>query len=272
MIRDLLRKYDIRLNKDLGQHFLSDTAQLKKIADAASLTRNDIVLEVGTGTGTLTKYLAEKAGFVVSVELDKKMIPAAEEYLKDIKNVEIINEDIMKCNIPKILNKYPDLKHRKVVANVPYYITSPLITLLIGSPADFELIVLTIQEEVGERIVSKPGRKQYGSFTIYVNYYTRPEIISYIPKTCFFPQPKVGSAILKLKVLDKPSVEVKDEKLFFRIVRAAFNQRRKMLKNALEAANIKWPDGIDIDGKRRGETLSISEFAKFSQFLSSSAG
>jgi len=268
VIRELLRKYDIRLNKDLGQHFLSDTAQLKKIADAASLTKNDIVLEVGTGIGTLTKYLAEKAGFVVSVEIDKKMLPAAKEYLKDTKNVEIINEDIMKCNVPKILSKYPSFKHRKVVANVPYYLTSPLITLLIESSADFKLIVLTIQEEVAERIVSNPGRKQYGSFTVYVNYYTRPEIAFRIPNSAFIPPPKVGSAVLRLNILDKPSIKVKDEKLFFRIVRGAFNQRRKMLKNALEAANIKWPDGIDIDGKRRGETLSIKEFARLADSIS----
>ena len=262
MLRELLRKYDIRLNKDLGQHFLSDTGQLKKISDAATLTKDDIVLEVGTGLGTLTKYLAEKAGFVVSVELDKKMIPAAKEYLKGIDNIEIINADIMKCNIPKLLAGHPGYKHKKVVANVPYYITTPLITLLIGSKTKFELIVLTIQNEVAERIVSKPGRKQYGSFTVFVNYYTKPEIKARIPNSAFTPTPKVDSAVLRLNVLDKPSVKVKDEKLFFRMVRGAFNQRRKMLKNALEAAHIKWPESTSIDGKRRGETLSIEEFAE----------
>ncbi|MFH1710342.1 MAG: 16S rRNA (adenine(1518)-N(6)/adenine(1519)-N(6))-dimethyltransferase RsmA [bacterium] len=262
MIQDLLRKHDIRLNKSLGQHFLSDTAQLKKIADAASLCKDDIVLEVGTGIGTLTEYLAQKAGFVVSVELDRKLIPAAEKYLKDFKNIEIINEDIMKCDIPKILNKYSNFKHRKVVANVPYNITTPLITLLIGSKAKFSSIVLTIQEEVARRITSKPGIKQYGSFTVYVNYYARPEIKAIIPNSAFVPPPKVSSAVLRLDILDEPPVKVKDEKMFFRIVRAAFNQRRKMLKNALEAAHIKWPDGSGIDGKRRGETLSMEEFAK----------
>ena len=262
MIRELLRKYDIRLNKSLGQHFLSDAGQLKKIAGAASLTKDDIVLEVGTGIGTLTKYLAEKAGFVVSVELDKKLIPAAKEYLKDFDNVELVNDDIMKCNIPKLLAAHPGYKHKKVVANVPYYITTPLITLLIGSKAKFGSIVMTIQDEVAQRIVSEPGRKQYGSFTVYVNYYTKPEIKFRIPNSAFVPPPEVGSAVIRLNILDKPSVKAKDERLFFRVVRAAFNQRRKMLKNALEAANIKWPAGSDIDGKRRGETLSIEEFAK----------
>jgi len=270
VIRELLRKYDIRLNRDLGQHFLSDTGQLKKIADAATLTKDDIVLEVGTGIGTLTKYLAEKAGFVVSVELDKKMMPAAKEYLKDLDNIELINADIMKCNIPKILADHPGYKHKKVVANVPYYITTPLITMFVESKVKFELIVLTIQNEVAERIVSKPGCKQYGSFTVFVNYYTKPEIKARIPNTAFTPPPEVGSAVLRLNVLDRPAVKVKDEKLFFRIVRGAFNQRRKMLKNALEAARIKWPAGIDIDGKRRGETLSIGEFAELADLIFSS--
>jgi len=267
VIRELLHKHGIKLNKSLGQHFLSDTSQLKKIADAASLTKDDIVLEVGTGVGTLTKYLAQKAGFVISVEIDKKMIPAAKEYLRDFDNIKIINADIMKCNIPKLLADHPGYKHKKVVANVPYYLTTPLITLLIGSKAKFESIVLTIQNEVAERIISEPGRKQYGSFTVFVNYYTKPEIKARIPNTAFTPPPEVGSAVLRLDVLNKPPVKVKDEKLFFRVVRGAFNQRRKMLKNALEAARIGWPEATKIDGKRRGETLSMEEFAELANLI-----
>ncbi len=267
MIREILRKSDIRPNKSFGQHFLSDKNILNKIADAAVITKDDIVLEVGTGIGTLTRPLASKAGFVVTVEVDKKLISPAKESLKGFKNIDIINDDIMKCNIPKIMDEHPGFKHRKVVANVPYYITTPLISLLIGSKAKFETIVITIQKEVAERIISKPGNKRYGSLTVFVNYYTRPEIVFDIPASAFVPPPEVDSAVIRLTVLDKPSVKVKDEKLFFRIVRAAFNQRRKMLKNALEAAKIDWPAGTDIDGKRRGETLSIEEFAKLANLF-----
>jgi 16S rRNA (adenine1518-N6/adenine1519-N6)-dimethyltransferase len=267
VIRNILRKFDVRLNRNLGQHFLTDKNILNKIVDAATLSKNDLVLEVGTGIGTLTKPLASKAGFVVTVEVDKKMIPLAKDSLKEFDNIDIINEDIMKCNVPEMMDKHPGFKHRKVVANVPYYITTPLISLLIGSKTKFETIVITIQKEVAERIVSKPGNKRYGSLTIFVNYYTKPEIVFNIPSSAFVPPPEVGSAVIRLDVLDKPSVKVKDEKLFFRIVRAAFNQRRKMLKNALEAAKIDWPAGTDIDGKRRGETLSIEEFAKLANLI-----
>jgi len=269
VIREILRRSDIRLNKSYGQHFLSDKNILNKIADAASLMKDDIVLEIGTGIGTLTKPLASKAGFVVTVEVDQKLIPPAKDSLKEFNNIDIINEDIMKCNIPEIMDKHSGFKHRKVVANVPYYITTPLISLLIASAAKFETIVMTIQKEVAQRIVSKPGNKRYGSLTVYVNYYTRPEIVFNIPASAFTPPPEVDSAVIKLEVLDKPSVKVKDEKLFFRVVRAAFSQRRKMLKNALQAAKIEWPADTDIDGKRRGETLSIEEFAKLADQISS---
>ena len=269
MIRETLRRSDIRPNKSYGQHFLSDKNILNKIADAATLSKEDIVLEVGTGIGTLTKPLASKAGFVVTVEVDQKLIPSAKDSLKEFNNIEIVNEDIMKCNIPEIMDRHPDLKHRKVVANVPYYITTPLISLFISSKAKFETIVMTIQKEVAQRIVSKPGNKRYGSLTVFVNYYTRPEIVFNIPASAFVPPPEVDSSVIRLEILDKPSVIVKDEKLFFRVVRAAFNQRRKMLKNALEAAHINWPADTDIDGKRRGETLSIEEFAKLADLIAS---
>lgn len=241
---------------------------MNKIVDAGDITKDDLILEVGTGIGTLTKSIAEKAGLVVTVELDKKLIPAAKEYLKGIKNIEIINQDAMKIDLTKLFNKYDKYKNKKIIANLPYYITSPLISKILESDTKPDLIILTIQKEVAERIVSPPGKKQYGSFSIFVNYYARPKIIFYIPNTSFTPKPAVSSAVLKLEVLNKPSVDVKDEKLFFRIVRAAFIQRRKMLKNAIENANItgvsKALEVSGIDGKRRGETLSIEEFAKLS--------
>jgi 16S rRNA (adenine1518-N6/adenine1519-N6)-dimethyltransferase len=267
VIRETLRKFNIRLNKDLGQNFLPDKDALDRIIKAAEVSKDDLVLEIGTGIGTLTKPLAQKAGFVVSIEIDAKLIPAAKEYLAGIDNIELINEDVMKLDIPKILKKHPDFESAKVVSNLPYCITTPLISKLLERENKFKLMVITIQKEVAKRIVSPPGGKEYGAFTVFVNYFAKPKIISYLSKTSFIPQPEVDSAILKLEVLARPSVGVKDEKLFFRVVRAAFNQRRKMLKNALQAAHIEWPADTDIDGKRRGETLSIQEFAKLSNLI-----
>ena len=260
----------IRHKKSLGQHFLFDDNILKKIADSAQLTKDDLVLEAGTGVGTLTKHLAEKAGRVVTVELDRSLIPQAQTNLKAFKNIEIVNDDIMKMNIPAAMDRYPDFSHRKVVANIPYYITTPLISMLLQSKADFEEITLLIQKEVAERIVSRPGVKAYGSFTIFVNYYAEPRIMFKVPAAAFRPRPEVDSVVLRLRKLSKPPVEVKDEKMFFRLVRAAFVQRRKMLRNAIMNANIEGitAEKLDealvssgINGKRRGETLSISEFA-----------
>lgn len=267
MIRETLRKFNIRLNKDLGQNFLPDKDALDRIVKAAEVSKDDLVLEIGTGIGTLTKPLAEKAGFVISIEIDDKLIPAAKEYLEGLENIELVNEDAMKIDIPSMIKKYPGFKSAKVVSNVPYCITTPLITKFLEAKV-FKTIVITIQKEVAKRIVSPAGGDDYGAFTIFVNYFAKPKIISYLSKTSFIPQPEVDSAILKLEVLDKPSVEVKDEKLFFKVYRAAFNQRRKMLKNALHAAHIDWPEGTDIDGRRRGETLSIQEFAKLSNLIS----
>lgn len=267
MIKDILRKFDIRLNKDLGQHFMTDNDAIHRIIEAGAVSKDDLVLEIGTGVGTLTAAIAKKAGFVVTVEIDKKLIPAAKEYLKEFDTIEIINEDILKLDIAKALKKHPGFKSAKVIANLPYCITTPVISMLLEGKAKFDLMILTMQKEVALRIVSPPGGKEYGAFSIFVNYYAKPEIVSYIPNTSFIPRPEVGSAVLKLEVLAKPSVKVKDEKLFFRVVRAAFNQRRKMLKNALTAAHIKWPAGTDIDGSRRGETLSIEEFAELSDSI-----
>jgi 16S rRNA (adenine1518-N6/adenine1519-N6)-dimethyltransferase len=269
VIQEFLRKYDIRLNKDLGQHFITDKNILNRIASAGDISRDDLVLEIGSGIGTLTKALAQDAGFVIAVEMDKKLIPAASEYLKGAGNVELVNQDIMKVNISKEVRKHPGFKHLKVVANLPYYITSPVISMLLEGKTKFDVMIFTIQKEVARRIVSPPGNKEYGSFTVFVNYYAKPKIMFDIPASSFTPMPKVDSSVIRMDVLNKPPVKVKDEKLFFRVVRAAFNQRRKMLKNALNAAHIKWPEKTDIDGKRRGETLSIEEFAKLSDLVCS---
>jgi 16S rRNA (adenine1518-N6/adenine1519-N6)-dimethyltransferase len=267
VLKDILNKYDIRLKKDLGQHFITDKNILNKIVAAADISRDDLVLEIGTGVGTLTKALAQIAGFVISVEVDDKLIAAAKETLSGLNNVELICRDIMKLNIAKAVSGHKGFKKIKVVANLPYYITSPVISMLIEGKTKFDSMIFTIQKEVGRRIVSPPGGKEYGSFTVFINYYAKPEIVFNIPASSFTPPPKVDSSVIKLGMLDRPNVLVKDEKLFFRIVRASFNQRRKMLKNALEAARIEWPENCGIDGKRRGETLSIEEFARLSDLV-----
>lgn len=269
MIREFLQKHNIRLNKYLGQHFLTDKNILNKIVSSANVNKEDLILEIGAGIGTLTKVLAQNAGFVIAVEIDKALMPAAAEQLKGSGNIELICHDIMKVNISKEMRKHPGFKHLKVVANLPYYITSPVISMLLEGKTKFDAMIFTIQKEVARRIVSPPGNKEYGSFTVFVNYYAKPRIMFNIPALSFTPRPKVDSSVIRLDVLDKPSVNVKDEKLFFRIVRAAFNQRRKMLKNALNGAHIKWPERTEIDGKRRGETLSIEEFARLSDLISS---
>jgi 16S rRNA (adenine1518-N6/adenine1519-N6)-dimethyltransferase len=275
-IRDLLRRHNIRLKHGLGQHFLHDEGLLDKIVRSADITKDDLVVEVGTGVGTLTKHIAKYAGHVLSFEVDDKLIPAAKEYLKGSKNIEIINEDALKVDMKKFISKHPHYKKVKVVANLPYYITSPLIAKFLEGEKLFKTIVVTIQKEVAERICARSGNKTYGSFTIFVNYYAKPSITMMIPPAAFMPPPEVHSAVLRLDVLDKPPVEVTDEKLFFRLVHSGFVQRRKMLHNAIINANIKGIDRekldkalaeLNIDSRRRGETLSIEEFAKLSNLL-----
>lgn len=276
-LSDLLRKHHLKLNRDLGQHFLHDDGLLDKIARSADITKNDLVVEIGTGAGTLTKHIAKFAGKVITIEVDKRLIPVAQEYLHEYKNIDIVNDDALKMDLKALVEKYPQYKSRKVVANLPYYITSPLITKLIEKDKIFNTIVVTIQKEVAERIAADPGGKEYGSFSIFVNYYAKPKYIQTIPSGAFLPAPKVQSAILRLDILEKPPVAVKDEKMFFKLVHAGFVQRRKMLKNSIMNANLAGitAENLDaalsackIDGKRRGETLSIKEFAELSDKLS----
>lgn len=236
----------------------------QKVVNTAELSLNDVVVEIGTGTGILTKEIAMKVKKVISFEIDKKIIIAAKEYLEGFNNVEIINGDFLKYNLNTILQKY-GMHNLKAVANLPYYITSPIIEKIFTSKL-FSSAVLTVQKEFAQRITAKPGTKNYGSFTIFANYYSEPLIISKVSKSSFLPKPKVDSAIVLLNIKKTPKVHVKNEETFFNIVRAAFGQRRKTLRNALSSKfDLKKIDAAlsisNIDPMRRGETLAIEEFA-----------
>jgi 16S rRNA (adenine1518-N6/adenine1519-N6)-dimethyltransferase len=268
--KSLLLKHGFHLKKSLGQNLLIDPASLERIIEAAKITKEDTVLEIGTGTGILTKELAKKAGNVLSYEIDKRIFEAAKEYLAGIGNIELKNEDFLKAaltHFSPLPVKGEGLGVRvKVVANVPYYITTPIIEKIFGHKDLFSTVLFTVQREFAERMIAGPGTKDYGSFSVFVNYHTEPKILFHIPKSAFLPQPDVGSAVISLDTRQTPKVAVKDEEVFFKIVRTAFNQRRKTLKKALSAKFD--PEIIDkalsksgIDGKRRGETLSIEEFA-----------
>ena len=271
--KSLLTKHDFHLKKSLGQNLLVDPACLNRIAEAAKISKEDIVLEIGTGSGILTKEIAKRAKQVISYEIDKRIFEVAKEYLAGIDNIDLKNEDFLKASltpIPPAMNAGQASPMGrggiKIVANVPYYITTPIIEKIFENKGLFSTVVLTVQREFAERMAAKPGTKQYGSFTIFVNYHSSPKIVFNIPKSAFLPQPDVGSAVISMDIREKPKVAVNDEKTFFDIVRAAFGQRRKTLRNALLSKFD--ADVIDnaltrsgIDGKRRGETLSIEEFS-----------
>ncbi|MCX5749972.1 MAG: 16S rRNA (adenine(1518)-N(6)/adenine(1519)-N(6))-dimethyltransferase RsmA [Candidatus Saganbacteria bacterium] len=267
--KHLLNKYDIRLKRSLGQNLLVDKAALDRIVKAGDIRSSDTVIEIGTGTGILTKELAKTAKKVITFEIDRTIIEAAKEYLAGHENVELINDDFLKADLGTLLSSF---SNTKIVANVPYYITTPVIEKILENKEQISLAILTVQREFAQRMTAKPGTKEYGSFTVFVNYHTEPKIVSYIPKSSFLPQPEVGSAIILLTIREKPFVDVKDERSFFEVVRTSFSQRRKTLRNCLLTKFE--PQKVDralsqagIDGKRRGETLSIAEFARLSDSL-----
>lgn len=270
---EVLQKYRFNFQKKFGQNFLIDTHVLDKIIDASGVTEDDFVLEIGPGIGTMTQYLCERAREVVAVEIDKNLIPILSDTLKNYSNVTVINEDILKLDICKLAEEKNQGKPIKVVANLPYYITTPIITGLFESHVPIDGITIMVQKEVAERMQEKPGSKEYGALSLAVQYYAKPEIVANVPPNCFMPRPNVGSAVIRLTRHEKPPVEVEDEKLMFRIIRASFNQRRKTLANGLNnSPEIHLPKeviqesivSLGVPENIRGEALSLEQFAELS--------
>lgn len=270
---EVLQKYRFNFQKKFGQNFLIDTHVLDKIIDASGVTEDDFVLEIGPGIGTMTQYLCERAREVVAVEIDKNLIPILSDTLKNYSNVTVINEDILKLDICKLAEEKNQGKPIKVVANLPYYITTPIIMGLFESHVPIDSITIMVQKEVADRMQVGPGTKDYGALSLAVQYYAKPEIVAYVSPGCFIPKPNVGSAVIRLKRYDRPPVEVRDEAFLFRLIRAAFNQRRKTLANGIgNAQDI--PCGreqaqealekLGFSPSVRGEALTLQEFALLS--------
>lgn len=267
--RDLIKKYDFRTAKKFGQNFLVDENILKTIIDCSELSKADCVLEIGPGMGAMTQVLCEKAGKVLAVEIDRELIPILKVSLFGYENVKLINEDILKLNLKAILEENFGSFPVKVVANLPYYITTPIIMKLLEEDIKIKSITIMVQKEVGERLCAAPGGKDYGALTVAVQYRCIPKKIMVVPPESFIPRPEVESMVVRLDSRDKPPVTVKNEKMYFRVVKASFGQRRKTLLNALTAGNLgKSKEELkrilsknSIDENRRGETLSLEEFA-----------
>lgn len=274
---EIIQKYRFAFQKKFGQNFLIDGHVLDKIIASAAIGRDDFVLEIGPGIGTMTQYLAEAAGTVTAVEIDKALIPILEETLSPYDNVKVIHGDILKIDIRKLAQEENGGKPIKVVANLPYYITTPIIMGLFESGVPLESITVMVQKEVAQRMQAKPGSKDYGALSLAVQYYASPYIVANVPPNCFMPRPSVGSAVIRLTRHGKPPVEVRDEKLLFRIIRASFNQRRKTLVNGLNnAPDISVPkekliqalESLKVPVNVRGEALTLEQFAELSDRIS----
>ena len=274
---EFLQKYNFLFQKKFGQNFLIDTHVLDKIIGSAEITKDDVVLEIGPGIGTMTQYLACAAKKVIAVEIDKALIPILEDTLSEYENVRVINHDVLKVDIAKLAEEENGGKPIKVVANLPYYITTPIIMGLFENHVPIKSITVMVQKEVADRMQVGPGTKDYGALSLAVQYYAKPYIVANVPPNCFMPRPKVGSAVIRLERYENPPVTVEDEKLMFRLIRASFNQRRKTLANGLknspeldytkeeiEAAIEALGRGASI----RGEALTLEEFAKLADLLS----
>lgn len=277
----VLQKYQFHFQKKYGQNFLIDTSVLERIIRAARIDRSDCVLEIGPGIGTMTQYLAESAGRVIAVEIDKTLIPILEETLAPYENVIVLQGDILKTDVRELAERYNGGKPLKVVANLPYYITTPIMMGLFEKDVPLDSVTVMVQKEVAVRMQAKPGTKDYGALSLAVQYYAEPESVANVPPNCFMPRPNVGSAVVKLKRFARPPVEVRDEKFMFSLIRAAFGQRRKMLVNALagsgETAVSKEQteaalESMGISPQIRGEKLTLSQFAELSDLLLTASG
>jgi len=266
-IKYIMEKYGFKFSKSLGQNFLIDDQVIEDIMDGAEVGEDDYILEVGPGIGVMTQALAERAKKVVSVEIDSSLLPVLDETLEPHDNVVVVNEDILKVDLRKLIEEEFDGHKPKVVANLPYYVTTPIIMMFLEEGIPVTDIVVMVQKEVADRIVSGPGNKIYGALSVAVQFYADPSVIVEAPKGMFMPQPKVDSLVVRMRIRETPKVDVKSRKMFFRTVKAAFGMRRKTLLNALSAGLGVSKDVVtevmgacDIDPKRRGETLSIEEF------------
>ena len=274
---EVLQKYQFTFQKKFGQNFLIDTHVLDKVIRAAEITKDDMVLEIGPGIGTMTQYLSCAAGKVTAVEIDKTLIPILEDTLEGFDNVTVLNEDILKVDIARLVEEQNGGRPIKVVANLPYYITTPIIMGLFEQQVPVKSITVMVQKEVADRMQTGPGSKDYGALSLAVQYYAKPYIVANVPPNCFIPRPKVGSAVIRLERYEKPPVQVEDEKLMFRLIRASFNQRRKTLANGLKNSPELFYGKEEIEqaiqelgrGETiRGEALSLEEFAALSNILS----
>ncbi len=265
----VLQKYNFNFQKKFGQNFLIDTSVLERIISSAEITKDDMVLEIGPGIGTMTQYLCEAAREVVAVEIDKNLIPILEDTLSAYDNVTVLNEDILKVDINKLAKERNQGRPIKVVANLPYYITTPIIMGLFESQVPLDSITIMVQKEVADRMQVGPGTKDYGALSLAVQYYAKPQIVANVPPNCFMPRPNVGSTVIRLTRYEEPPVKVEDEKLMFRLIRASFNQRRKTLVNGLTNGGIPVTkadltailESMDLPANIRGEALTLEQFA-----------
>ena len=273
---EVIQKYQFAFQKRFGQNFLIDAHVLEKIVSAAGITKDDCVLEIGPGIGTMTQYLAESAGQVIAVEIDTNLLPILADTLKDYSNVKVINQDILKVDIKELVKEYNNGRPIKVVANLPYYITTPIIMGLFESNVPIDNITVMVQKEVADRMQVGPGSKDYGALSLAVQYYASPYIVANVPPNCFIPRPNVGSAVIRLTRYQEPPVQVKDPKLMFKLIRASFNQRRKTLQNGLNNSPeisfskeeiTKAIESLGVSPSVRGEALSLEQFAQLANYF-----